>query len=90
MEDPFDFSTLQDGLDKVLHKLKDDLSKLRSGGKFNPEVLENIRVHLSKESKASERLGDLAQVLPKGGRSLMILVGEKDVCLSTALQVALS
>ncbi len=32
-----------------------------------------------KENKKSERLGDLAQVLPKGGRSLMILVGDKDV-----------
>lgn len=36
-------------------------------------------MHLSKDSKATERLGDLAQVLPKGGRSLMVLVGEKDV-----------
>lgn len=31
-----------------------------------------------KGSKATERLGDLAQVLPKG-RNVMILVGEKDV-----------
>lgn len=36
-------------------------------------------MHLSKDNKASERLGDLAQVLPKGGRSVMVLVGEKDV-----------
>ena len=36
-------------------------------------------MHLIKDSKASEKLGDLAQVLPKGGRSLMILVGEKEV-----------
>jgi ribosome recycling factor len=35
-----------------------------------------------KDNKASERLGDLAQVLPKGGRSLMILVGEKEVSLA--------
>jgi ribosome recycling factor len=34
---------------------------------------------LIKDSKASERLGVLAQVLPKGGRSVMVLVGEKDV-----------
>lgn len=46
-------------------------------------MLENLRVHLVKDSKASERLGDLAQVLPKGGRSLMILVGEKDVSFLT-------
>lgn len=79
VDDPFDFSTLDEGIRKALEKLKNDLSKLRTGGRFNPEVLENLRVHLSKDSKHSERLGDLAQVLPKGGRSLMILVGEKDV-----------
>jgi ribosome recycling factor len=78
-EDPFDFSTLEDGIEKTLEKLKNDLSKLRTGGRFNPEILENVRVHLSKDSKNSERLGDLAQVLPKGGRSVMLLVGEKDV-----------
>jgi ribosome recycling factor len=79
MDDPFDFSILDEGVRKALEKLKNDLSKLRTGGRFNPEVLESLRVHLNKDSKHSERLGDLAQVLPKGGRSLMILVGEKDV-----------
>lgn len=78
-EDAFDFSTLESGIEKTLEKLKSDLSKLRTGGRFNPEILENVRVHLSKDSKSSERLGDLAQVLPKGGRSVMILVGEEDV-----------
>jgi len=78
VDDPYDFSTLNAGIEKSLEKLKNDLSKLRTGGRFNPEVLENLRVHLVKDSKASERLGDLAQVLPKSGRSLMILVGEKD------------
>jgi ribosome recycling factor len=58
--------------------LKDELSKLRTGGRFNPETLENLRVRLDKDSKKTERLGDLAQVLPKTGRSLMILVGEKE------------
>jgi len=62
-----------------LKRLENDLSKLRTGGRFNPEVLESLRVSLKKDSKKTERLGDLAQVLPKGGRMLMILVGEKDV-----------
>jgi len=79
VEDPFDFSTLETGIEKSLERLKNDLSKLRTGGRFNPEALENVRVHLRKESKATERLGDLAQVLPKGGRSLMVLVGEQEV-----------
>ena len=32
-----------------------------------------------KDSKESHKLGELAQVLPKGGRMVMVLVGEKDV-----------
>ncbi|TGO36524.1 hypothetical protein BHYA_0122g00170 [Botrytis hyacinthi] len=76
--DPFDFSTLQAGIDKSLEKLKNDLGKLRTGGRFNPEVLEGLRVKLGKDAKESFRLGDLAQVMPKGGRSVLVLVGEKD------------
>ncbi|KAF7910753.1 uncharacterized protein EAF01_002262 [Botrytis porri] len=76
--DPFDFSTLQAGIDKSLEKLKNDLGKLRTGGRFNPELLEGLRVKLGKDAKESFRLGDLAQVLPKGGRSVAVLVGEKD------------
>ena len=79
IENPRDFSILEAGIEKALEKLQNDLSKLRTGGRFNPEILVNVRVHLNKDSKATERLGDLAQVLPKGGRSVMILVGEKDV-----------
>jgi ribosome recycling factor len=78
-EDPYDFSTLEAGIEKALEKLNNDLSKLRTGGRFNPELLEAVRVHLSKDSKASIRLGELAQVLPKGGRNVVILVGEAAV-----------
>lgn len=77
------------GIEKVHEKLKNDLSKLRTGGRFNPEALENLRVHLVKDSNKSERLGDLAQVLPKGGRSLMILVGEKDVSLTLIFDLSI-
>ena len=76
--DPCDFSELEDGISKAQSKLKDDLSKLRAGGRFNPEMLENLRVQVIKGSKATERLADLAQVIPRG-RSLNLIVGEKDV-----------
>lgn len=78
VEDPSDFSALQDGIKKALAKLDNDLSKLRTGGRFNLELLESVRVNLVKGSKATERLGDLAQVLPKG-RIVTILVGEHEV-----------
>jgi hypothetical protein len=79
VEDPFDFSTLETGIKGVHEKLDRELQKLRTGGRFNPEGVEGVRVHLVKDSKASIRLGELAQVLPKGGRSIMVLVGEADV-----------
>jgi ribosome recycling factor len=77
--DPFDFSTLEAGIATALDRLKYELSKLGTGGRFNPAVLESLRVNLEKDGKVTERLGDLAQVLPKGGRSVMLLVGEKEV-----------
>ncbi|RFU28358.1 hypothetical protein B7463_g7964, partial [Scytalidium lignicola] len=72
-DDPYDFSTLDLGITKVLEKLKNDLAKLRTGGRFNPEALENVRVHLTKDSKSTIKLGELAQVLPKGGRMVTVL-----------------
>jgi ribosome recycling factor len=76
--DPEDFSALRAGIVKANDKLSADLAKLRSGGRFNPEILENVRVHLDKDSKKTHRVGELAQVIPKGGRSVMLLIGEKD------------
>ena len=79
VEDPNDFSTLEAGIQKTLTRLQDELSKLRTGGRFNPELLEGVRVQLKKDNKQSIRLGDLAQVVPKGGKSIVVLVGEADV-----------
>jgi ribosome recycling factor len=79
VEDPNDFSTLEAGIQKTLTRLQDELSKLRTGGRFNPELLEGVRVQLKKDNKQSIRLGDLAQVVPKGGKSIVVFVGEADV-----------
>jgi len=79
-EDPYDFSTLEADIATAIERLKNDLSKLRAGGRFNPEVLENLRVQMDKGGSKSERLSDVAQVVPKG-RVVQVLVGEKDVGL---------
>ena len=63
---------------QAIERLKSDLSKLRAGGRFNPEVVENLRVQPDKSSNQTVRLSDLAQVIPKG-RQVQIIVGEKDV-----------
>ena len=80
VEDPSDFSSLETSIVTVHERLKNELSKLRTGGRFNPEVLENLRVVVGKTAKDTIRLSELAQVVPKGGRSVVIMVGEADVC----------
>ncbi|TAQ87494.1 hypothetical protein B7494_g4196 [Chlorociboria aeruginascens] len=77
VDDPFDFSPLNAGIDTALSKLQKTLKSLNTGGRFNIEVLENVRVHLEKNSKKSFKLGDLAQIIPTG-RKVMLIVGEKD------------
>lgn len=59
------------------------MSKLRAGGRFNPETIEGLRVNIPTGgggSKETVRLGSLAQVIPKGGRAVTVLVGEEEVC----------
>ncbi|KAF3482042.1 uncharacterized protein GIQ15_04801 [Arthroderma uncinatum] len=91
-EDPFDFTQLHDSIKDAVTKLKDDLAKLRGGGRVTPEAIENLRVVLhtvpgsdagkgkkgaSSPNKETVRLGEVASVIPKGGRSVSILVGEE-------------
>lgn len=78
-EDPFDLSRLQTGIATAVSRLKDDLSKLRAGGRFNTAALESLKVQLSKDIQDSVKLGDLAQVVPKGGRMVTILAAEEEV-----------
>lgn len=80
--DPFDLTQLHKGIGDALARFKDDLHKLRSGGRLNPEAIENLRVHVTKGSNETVKLGELAQVVPKGGRAVTIIVGEEDVSCS--------
>ncbi|KAK4938083.1 hypothetical protein LTR10_021404 [Elasticomyces elasticus] len=76
-DDPSDFSALEADIATCIERLKNDLSKLRAGGRFNPETLENLRVAPQKSSTSTVKLSDVAQVIPKG-RTVQIMVGEKD------------
>ncbi|KAI5299146.1 hypothetical protein KEM56_003487 [Ascosphaera pollenicola] len=77
------FAELQKSLDDALARMKDDIAKLRTGGtggRFNPALIEQLRVPIDKSTKkdaAQPRLGDLAQVIPKGGRTVAILLGDE-------------
>ncbi|SMQ51113.1 unnamed protein product [Zymoseptoria tritici ST99CH_3D1] len=86
-DDPFDLTNLESDIAATIEKLKNDLSKLRAGGRFNPETLENLRVQPDKASNQTVKLSDVAQVIPKG-RTVHVLAGEKDHVkpISTAIQ----
>ncbi|KAF2164110.1 hypothetical protein M409DRAFT_68039 [Zasmidium cellare ATCC 36951] len=88
-EDPFDFSALEADIANSIERLKNDLSKLRAGGRFNPEAVESLRVQPDKNDKQTFKLSDLVQVIPKG-RTVQVLVGEKDHVkpVSSAIQAS--
>lgn len=81
-DDPFDFSILHDAVKDAQEKFKDDLSKTRAGGRINIESIESLKVSLNKNSKENVKLGEMAQVIPKGGRALAILLGDESVWVS--------
>jgi ribosome recycling factor len=76
----YDVSGLEAQILKAMEKLTHDLSQLRSGGKLNPEVVESLKVQLGTAGQGKEtvRLGDIAQVVPRG-RMMQVVCGEEAV-----------
>jgi len=74
----YDFSGLESKILKSIEHFTHELSLLRAGGRFNPELLESLKVRLVKGSNETVRLGDIAQVVPKG-RVISIIASEEDV-----------
>lgn len=85
--DPFDFSELDARIQESLDWLKAQLGRLRPGGRFNPETIELLRVVLKKKDGDLEavRLRELAQVLPRGGLKVVVLVGEEEVSSDSSI-----
>lgn len=78
VDDAFDFSELESKIMKAMEQLTHDLSQLRSGGRFNPNRLEELKVELGKDGeKRIERLKNLAQVIVKG-RNVQIQVHDEE------------
>jgi ribosome recycling factor len=87
--DPYDHSTLQAGIDKAIERLKDALSKTRNAGRVSSDTVEDLRVELEKGGK-KVRLGDIAAVVPKGGRTMQVFCGEEGQvrAIKTAIQAS--
>ena len=76
----YDVSGLEAQILKAMEKLTHDLSQLRGGGKLSPEVVESLKVQLGTAGQGKEtvRLGDIAQVVPRG-RMMQVVCGEEAV-----------
>ncbi|KAF2830647.1 ribosome recycling factor [Ophiobolus disseminans] len=77
-DEAYDVSGLESQILKAMEKLTHDLSQLRGGGKLNPEIVESLKVQLGTagQGKESIKLGDIAQVVPRG-RMLNVICGEE-------------
>ncbi|KAL1801429.1 hypothetical protein ACET3X_001771 [Alternaria dauci] len=77
-DEAYDVSGLEAQILKALEKLTHDLSQLRSGGRLNPEIVESLKVQLGTAGHGKEtvKLGDIAQVVPRG-RVLNVICGEE-------------
>ena len=78
---PHDFAALEDDIAGNLRSLQSRLAQLRTSTRLDPKRVEDVRIVLDKAGSQSVKLGDVAQVIPKGGRNMVVLVGDKDVCL---------
>ncbi|KAE9972072.1 hypothetical protein EG328_005245 [Venturia inaequalis] len=79
VDEAFDFSNLESKILKSIESLTHDLAQLRSGGRFNPEKIEQLRVTFNdgEGKKVSTKVGDLAQVSARG-RNVSVVVHEVD------------
>ncbi|KAG8159504.1 hypothetical protein KVR01_010141 [Diaporthe batatas] len=66
-----DYARVDERFDKRLHEF-------RVGGRFNPDVLGQLRVRPDRESPQTWPLRELAQVVHRGGRSVSILVSDAE------------
>ncbi|KAI1251907.1 hypothetical protein MGN70_006478 [Eutypa lata] len=76
-EEPLDFADVKSRIAQHDEHFAMSLKKLRSGGRFNPDVLGALRVEAPDAAKGTTYpLRELAQVVPRGGRTVSILAHE--------------
>ncbi|KAI1392762.1 ribosome recycling factor [Hypoxylon trugodes] len=77
-EEPLDFSDVHSRIKQHDERFRDTLKKMRTGGRFNPDLMGNLRVTPNrKEPDITYPLREVAQVIHRGGRTISILVNEE-------------
>ncbi|KAK4084556.1 uncharacterized protein Triagg1_1036 [Trichoderma aggressivum f. europaeum] len=79
-EDPLDFSSLTAAYVSIDAHFKAQLQAVLHGGRFNPDALGALSVAIKDDdgSKVTFPLRELAQIVPRSGRIISLLVNERD------------
>lgn len=77
-EAAFDLGDVDADYARVDERFEKRLQEFKVGGRFNPEMLGQLRVRPDRESAETWPLRELAQVVHRGGRSVSILVSDAE------------
>ncbi|KAH7027682.1 ribosome recycling factor domain-containing protein [Microdochium trichocladiopsis] len=75
-EDPLNFDDVKARYAKQSEHFIEKLKKFRAGGRFNPDSIASLPVTTDKATGESYPLRELGQVVPKGGRTISIILHE--------------
>ncbi|KAI1209119.1 ribosome recycling factor [Annulohypoxylon truncatum] len=76
-EEPLDFADVESRIKGTNEHFEGVLKKLRSGGRFNPDVVGALRVQPDRKDSTTYPLKEVAQIVPRGGRTISILAHEE-------------
>ncbi|KAI1366231.1 ribosome recycling factor [Xylaria arbuscula] len=77
-EEPLNFDDVASRLQKHAEHFKAALKKMQTGSRFDPDAIGGLRVTVDKKTGDAYPLHELAQVVPRGGRSVSLLVHEAE------------
>ncbi|KAI1408957.1 ribosome recycling factor [Hypoxylon sp. FL1857] len=77
-EEPLDFADVKSRNKRHDEHFREALKKLKTGGRFNPDIVGALRVQPDRKSGATYPLKEVAQIVPRGGRTISILVHEEE------------
>jgi ribosome recycling factor len=74
---PLDLTDVTTKLAELEAHYRDAIKKLRTGGRFNPDVIGDVKVHY-RSTKQEFRLRELAAIVPGQGRKISLLCHEEE------------
>jgi ribosome recycling factor len=77
-DEPLDFADVESRLRKHAEHFRAAFKKLHTSGRFDPDVIGALRVTVDKKEGLAYPLRELAQVVPRGGCAVSLLVHDAD------------